>query len=308
MYTKSIGEICRRHNVLYHCYADDIQLYYAAEGSEELAAKLSSINECIDELKLWMGCNMLKLNSEKTEFIIFASKKSPGCNITLSLSWHLRDINIPSHVRSLGVIFDSALLFAKHFDYIIKSCNFYIRNIGRIRQFLSKKACEMLVALVTSCLDYCNSLLNGLSQTHMLRLQRVQNTAARLICRIKKFDHISTSLQSPHWLLVVFGPRFKLLCIVFRALRGVGPLYLQELICPYRPTRWLCSESKNLLHVPACCTATYGNRLFIVEAAILWNDLPQEVRDAENLSSFKRLLKIHFFNSAFPQNCCSVCS
>ena len=69
-----IGEICRRHNVLYHCYADNIQLYCAAEGSEELAAKLSSINECIDELKSWIGCNMLKLTSEKTEFIIFASK------------------------------------------------------------------------------------------------------------------------------------------------------------------------------------------------------------------------------------------
>jgi len=175
MYTKSIGEICRRHNVLYHCYADDIQLYCAAEGSEDLAARLSSINECIDELKSWMGCNMLKLNSEKTEFIIFASKKSPGRNITPSLPWHLRDTNISSHVRSLGVIFDSALSFAKHIDYIFKSCNFYIKNIGRIRQFLSKKACEMLVvALVTSRLDYCNSLLNGLSQTHILRLQRVE--------------------------------------------------------------------------------------------------------------------------------------
>jgi len=243
------------------------------------------------------------------EFIIFASKKIPGRNITPSLPWHLRDINTSSHVRSLGVIFDSALSFAKHIDYIIKSCNFYIRNIGRIRQFLSKKACEMLVvALVTSRLDYCNSLLNGLSQTHMLRLQRVQNTSARLICRIKKFDHISTSLQSLHWLPVVFRPRFKLLCIVFRALRGVGPLHLQELICPYRPTRSLRAESKNLLYVPACRTATHGNRLFTVETAILWNALPQEVRDAEKLSSFKRLLKTHFLNFAFPQNCRSVCS
>ena len=110
----------------------------------------------------------------------------------------------------------------------------------------------LVVALVTSRLDYCNSLLNGLSQTHMLRLQRVQNTAARLICRIKKFEHMSTSLQSLHWLPVVFRRRFKFLCVVFRDLRGVGPLYLQQLICPYRPTRSLPSESKNLLYVPAC--------------------------------------------------------
>jgi len=65
MYTKSIGEICRRHNVLYHCYADNIQLYCTAEGSEDLAAKLNSMNECIDKLKSWMGCNTLKRNSEK---------------------------------------------------------------------------------------------------------------------------------------------------------------------------------------------------------------------------------------------------
>jgi len=59
---------------------------------------------------------MLKLNSEKTEFNIFASKKSPGRNITSLLPWHLGDISISSHVRSLGVIFDSALSFAKHID------------------------------------------------------------------------------------------------------------------------------------------------------------------------------------------------
>jgi len=80
------------------------------------------------------------------------------------------------------------------------------------------------------------------------------------------------------------------------------------MICPYRPTRSLRSESKNLLYVPAFRTAIYGNRLFTAETAILWNGLQQEVRDAENLSSFKRLLKTHFFNSAFPQNCRSECS
>ena len=71
--------------MLYHCYADEFQLYCAVEGREDLAAKLSSINECTDELKSWMGCNMLKLNSDKKEFIIFASKKSPGRNMTPSL-------------------------------------------------------------------------------------------------------------------------------------------------------------------------------------------------------------------------------
>jgi len=145
MYTKSIGVICRRHNVLYHCYADDIQLYCTAEGSEDLAAKLSSINECIDELKSWMGCNMLKLNSEKTEFIIFASKKSPGRNMTPSLPWHLQDINIFSYVRSLGVIFHSALSFARHIDCIIKSCNSTLEILDESDSFSPKKPVRCLL-------------------------------------------------------------------------------------------------------------------------------------------------------------------
>ena len=78
----------------------NVKSYSNAGGSEELAARLSCINECIDELKAWMGCNMLKLNSEKTEFIIFASKKSPGRNITPSLPWNLRDTNIFSRTVS----------------------------------------------------------------------------------------------------------------------------------------------------------------------------------------------------------------
>ena len=84
MCTKSIGEICRRHNVLYHCYADNIQLYCTAEGSEDLAAKLNSMNECIDKLKSWMGCNTLKRNSEKRSSSYLLRKS------LLAAIWHRR--------------------------------------------------------------------------------------------------------------------------------------------------------------------------------------------------------------------------
>ena len=179
-----------------------------------------------------------------------------------SLPWHLRDINISSHLRSLGVIFYSALSFAKHIYCVIKSCNFCIRNIGRIRQFLSKKACEMLVvALVTSRLDYCNSLLNGLSQTHMLRLQRVQNTAARLICRIKKFDHFLTSLQSLHCFPLCLGRVSNFYALYFELCVALAPFIFKSgsvLTAPHAHCvlkaktffMFQRSESKNLLYVP----------------------------------------------------------
>ena len=105
MYTKSIGEIYQRHNVLHHCYADDIQLYCAAEGSQDLTAKLNSINECIDKLKCWMGCNTLKLNSEKNGVHHISFEK---------VSWSLYDTVV-------------ALALAKHkhiFSRTVSGCNF----------------------------------------------------------------------------------------------------------------------------------------------------------------------------------------
>jgi len=101
MYTKSIGEICRKHNVLYHCYADDIQLHCAAESSEDLAAKLSSINDCIDELKSWIGCNMLKLNSEKNGVHHICFKKVSWLQYDTVVALALaRDKHIFSHAVS----------------------------------------------------------------------------------------------------------------------------------------------------------------------------------------------------------------
>ena len=136
-------------------------------------------------------------------------------------------------------------------------------------------------------------------QKLLARMQLVQNTAARLICRVKKRDHISPSLQSLHWLPVVFRPRFKILCLVFRALNGVAPRYISELINRYHPKRSLRSENKNLLCVPSSRTVTYGHRLLTAAAATLWNELPQEIREAQDLTTFKGLLKTYYFRCAY---------
>ena len=79
---------------------------------------------------------------------------------------------------------------------VAKTCYYQIRNIGQIRSCITSDACKILVhALVTLRLGYCNALLYGLPQTMLKRLQRVQNCAARLICRRKKHDHVTPLLR-----------------------------------------------------------------------------------------------------------------
>jgi hypothetical protein len=91
----------------------------------------------------------------------------------------------------------------KQCNAIARSCYFHIRNIGCIRSFISEDACKMLVnTLVTSRLDYGNALLYGITKYVTDKLQRVHNTAVRLITRTKKMDHITPVLIRLHWLPV----------------------------------------------------------------------------------------------------------
>ena len=118
--------------------------------------------------------------------------------------------------------------------HILKTCNsafYYLYNLRRIRKYLSKDNTKTLVhAFISSNIDYCNSLLYGLPEYQLNKLQRVQNMCAGLICKESKYCHITPLLVDLHWLPVKFRIEFKILLIVFKIFRGLAPSYLSFLI------------------------------------------------------------------------------
>jgi hypothetical protein len=184
---------------------------------------------------------------------------------------------------------------------IARSCYFHIRNIGCIRPFISEDACKMLVnALVTSRLDYGNALLYGTYFKYLTdKLQRVHNTAARLITRTKKTNHITPVLIRLHWLPVEYRSHYKPTHYVYKALHGLAPVYLTELVKPYVPSRSLRSQSVSLLQVPTTRTKTYGNRRFDKTVATLCNSIPLQLKNVDSLSAFKSCLKTYLLNKIF---------
>ena len=117
-------------------------------------------------------------------------------------------------------------------------------------------------------------MLYNVNSSVIARLQRVQNTAARMITRKKKFDSITPSIMQLHWLPVKYRSHFKLLFYVFKSLHGKAPTYLEELIVPYSPGRSLRSENDGLLQQPRDVrTKTYREKRFDRAGATLWNDL-----------------------------------
>ena len=305
VYTSKLFDIVSKHLPSVHCYADDTQLYLAfsfdVQGEDEAA--LNAIRDCIHDLRNWMIEDRLMLNDDKTELMLIGTRQQLQ-------KVNLNDITVGDTVveaksvaRNLGSWFDRNLDMSSHISKQCASAFYHLHNISRIRRFLSTDTTKALVhALVTSRLDYCNSLLYGLPASHLNKVQRVLNAAARLVCRAPRYCRKTPLLYELHWLPVRQRISFKILLFVFKAIHGFAPTYLRELVSIKISGNYnLRSSSDGLL----LATPTYrrrvtlGDRSFQVAARALWNVLPREIRSITDLGIFKRHLKTHLFRKAF---------
>ena len=143
-----------------------------------------------------------------------------------------------------------------------------------------------------SRIDFCNSILYGLTDAHTKKLQRIQNSAARLVTQTQKRDQISPILHDLHWLLTKYRIQYKILSLEFLCLQGLGPTYLQELIQKYHPVRSLRSKSKSLLVCPPTFIKCNGARAFAASATELWNSLLDNIKQAQTVNLFNVSLEI----------------
>ncbi len=194
------------------------------------------------------------------------------------------------------------MFFKNHISHTVCSASFHIRNIGKIRKYLDRTSKEQLVhSFVTSRLDMGNSLLFGLPDVQLSRLQRLQNTAARVVTLTKKHSHITPVLLNLHWLPISSKIIYKLMLIVFKALNGQAPTYILDMLNIYKPCRNLRSGKKCLLQ-EVKSNRTWGDRSFSVAAPHLWNQLPLYIKTSNNIHSFKKSLKTHLMSKAFSSS------
>ena len=178
IYTTSLGDIIRSHGFSYHCYADDTQLFLSFPPNDHTVS--AQITACLADISVWMKERHLQLNLSKTELIVIPASLSvqPQINIQLGSS----QLMPTKSARNLGVMIDDQLTFKVHVASIARSCRYALYNIRKIRPYLSEHSAQLLVqALVISRIDYCNSLLAGLTACTFKPLQMMQNAAARLV-------------------------------------------------------------------------------------------------------------------------------
>ena len=246
--------------------------------------------------------DLFSLYSSKTEVLVLSTPQAHRALNLGSIALQIEgDSVVPSaQACNLGVTMDQTLSMELHVNATCKKAYYQLRNINCIRKYLSENAARTLIqALVISRLDYCNSLLTGLPAYLIRKLQVVQNSAARVISRTRKFDHISPVLIQLHWLPIEQRIKFKVALLTFKALNGLAPQYLADLLTS-NASRPLRSTSQLKLKEPSFRLSTFGGRSFMCCAPRLWNTLPNNLRNCVSVLEFRKHLKTYLFREAYP--------
>lgn len=226
----------------------------------------------------------------------------PQSNLRLKMNTAGSTVNLSDDLKLLGATLDDDLSLNSHVAAICKSSWFHLRALKHIRSSISEETAKSIGhALVSSRLDYANAVLHGTSAKNFNKLQRIQNSLAKVVCGKRaspKQYHISDLLQKLHWLPVQQRVTFKLATLAFKCRNQSAPSYLTELLSDYRPSRALRSSDCNLLTVPRVKTQ-FGSRGFRVAASVTWNSLSDNIRQAPSLAIFKQELRTHLYNTAF---------
>ena len=294
VYVSPIAEVITSHGIQFHQYADDTQLYVAVKTESDIR----KLEECTIAIRDWFTRNGMLLNPDKSEVLLVARKANAikfasGAGVCVAGS----DIVFSVQLKSLGVVIDQSLSFDLHVGNIVKASNFNIRALRHIRPMLDKTVANTIAcSIVSTRLDYCNSLLYGMSVNNIGRLQRVQNTLARVVAGTRKRDHITPVLRDLHWLPIARRIEYKVALITHKVLNTGQPEYLNSIVKEYKPQRQLRSQSQRLLSKPSGLSTALASRSFTRASETVWNSLPESVRKIDNTQCFKKKLKTFLFS------------
>ena len=262
---------------------------------------LNGLQSCLASVLSWMSTNKLKLNPDKTEFLLIGNQRQWSKYLSM-FPIELLGVktNFAKSAWNLEVIFDKNFTFRSHISAVCSSCFYHTWDLWHFRRHLDLDSANLLAtALVSSHFDYGDSLLYGIADIDHTRLQHVQNQLACLVTRSPPFTHSLPLLCSLQWLPVRFRILFKINLLTYNTTHEKQPVYLHSMLATSLPSRSLRSNNDNSVSVHRVKTIT-GARAFHSCAPFLWNNLPLSVRSS--ISTTSRCLSVHPFQLLYLRN------
>ena len=291
IYVSCLPSFIEELGFLSSMYADDTNARKQFASRFQLYNISVKVPFVIEQITKWMATYFLKVNPSKTEIILFSPSSMKSVPKIQGIFVNDGCIRFSDSVRLLGVQFDCNLNFDNHVTKLVSECWYHIRNIQKIRRYLTTDELKKLVhAVISSKIDYCNSILYGVKASTISKLQTVQNEAAKVICRPRPGSTISDqAFEELHWLKIKERIVFKMLLLVHKFFVGKAAHYFVDYLLVKCP-------AKRLLYTNFMDTVS-GRRSFYYASPRLWNHLPEKTRLEDDAEKFKKLLKSALFQN-----------
>ena len=301
LYCSSINEVFKSCGFDCMGYADDNLGFRLFSARSSLSACLFSVPNCIRAVKEWTDNHFLKINTSKTQLMVFGSRHFLSSFNLMSVRSHNGDIiPISKSIKFLGVELDRMLNFNLQITSMCSLANLTLKNVRSIRKLMDEASAEKLIhAIVTNRIDFCNALFVGLSCSNLAKLQLLQNNAIRTVLKLHPHASVSQHLKDKHWLPAKARIYFRFLTVIFKCLNNMAPVELANklhIACPINMTL------KTNLFYPS---TEFGKRAFSYLAPRYWNGLPRELRTIVTIDVFKASLKTFLFENLadYENNC-----
>ena len=292
LYAQSLYKVISAAGFNTSGYADDSNARLTFALTFQHSVITQHLPNLMESITQWMNQFFLKINPDKTEIILFVPQSLSHCN-TINGTFFRNGtcIRFSDIVKNLGFKLDKFLTLEPYVNSTVALCYKQLKDISSIRNLISSNQTEMLVhSVISSRLDYCNSLLYGLNKSVIEKLQKVQNAAARVVLKLRKRDPIRQEISKLHWLRVNERVLFKVLLLTYKCIHNMAPVELQSLIT----FRNIDTCTLKLVFLDS----VHGRRTFKYAAPRLWNSLPIEIRKIPALSNFKSKVKHFLFSNS----------
>jgi hypothetical protein len=290
LYVNDIKNAVRKCNI--KLFADDTVLYYVGSSVEDVE---ETVQTDLDHLSEWLEFKKLKVNVQKTNFMLFTNKSM----VNVRLFMDGQSVERVSSLKYLGVVIDEKLKFQHHLNFVSKKAGKKFGVLCRLNKDLTFWS-KILVykSIIAPHFEYCTSILFLFSDTQMYQLQKIQNRCMRLVLRCGRRVPVRAMLATLGWLSVKQRVYYKTLQLIKKIKLGLVPAYLLEEIVLNGDVHSYPTRAQGDFRLKRCVNTATMNSLFY-KGLQIFNSMPSSAKICDDVRVFNKLC-IQFVKEKYP--------
>ena len=274
-------------------FADDTNAFLTGKNVNNL---ITTMNEELEKIMVWLYANKLSLNVKKTHYLVFRSVGMAKPTFDNSLQISGQCIKEDTKTKFLGVFLDNRLTWAHHIQYIKNKIAKGIGVICRVRRLLNVKTlCTLYHSFVYPYLNYAAEVWADTTANHLLPVIKLQKKVIRIINHSGRYDHTRPLFTKFNILRLEEIHVYKVALIMFKVFHEETPKVFCNLFTRNVEVHDKTRQS-DLFRVPKQKT-NYMQRAISVKGVTIWNKLTRKLNNDCSLLSFKISLKKYIINN-----------